>query len=432
MQAGTLAFSQTAALGSGALDITSGALVQLNYIGTRQISALTFNGGSAQPNGTYGSSASLATTKDDTHFAGPGTVTVGPPATSPTVSLALGSGGNPSSGGAPVTFTATVTGNLPTGYVWFYDGITLLGAGTLNASHQAACTTSLLAGGAHSISAVYPGDSNNGPGYSNSLSQTVADSRAATTTSLALSAGSNPSAFGAAVSATASVTGTAPSGSVAFYDGATLLGTATLDGSSHASLTTSGLAVGWRALTAAYLGDALNAPSSTPSSMFQAVNPPPGNGKWKVFILAGQSNMQGKASVESGRDPNNYSGTIAGGLGSLRHLLNQNANRYGYLADPANPVGGNPGWRSPIGATPAPGRIAAAISTPSSATTAKAPPWDPNTPSAWWSAASWPTKWCSSNMPLAASRSQATSVRRVRSRRAAAASAPTTPGWCRG
>jgi len=69
-------------------------------LGTRQISALTFNAGSAQPAGTYGSSESLATFKDDYRFAGPGTVTVGPLSTSPTVAIVLSGGSNPSAGGA--------------------------------------------------------------------------------------------------------------------------------------------------------------------------------------------------------------------------------------------------------------------------------------------------------------------------------------------
>ena len=46
VQAGTLAFSRSDSLGGGALDITTGAKVRLDYIGTRQISALTFDAGS--------------------------------------------------------------------------------------------------------------------------------------------------------------------------------------------------------------------------------------------------------------------------------------------------------------------------------------------------------------------------------------------------
>ena len=77
VQSGVLAFTRSNALGTGPLDISTGAKVRLDYIGTRQVSALTFNAGSAQANGTYGSSASPATFKDDTRFVGPGTVTVG-------------------------------------------------------------------------------------------------------------------------------------------------------------------------------------------------------------------------------------------------------------------------------------------------------------------------------------------------------------------
>jgi alpha-galactosidase len=77
--------------------------------------------------------------------------------------------------------------------------------------------------------------------------------------------------------------------------------------------------------------------------------------KLKVFILAGQSNMQGKGRVETGRDPDNPSITgFPGGLGSLRNMLNRNPAGYGYLADPANPIpGGSPGWitRSDVGVT---------------------------------------------------------------------------------
>ena len=79
--AGTLVCTQPAALGSGPLDITTGAKLQLNFTGTRRIAALTFNGGATQPNGSYGSSTSSATNKNDSYFAGTGMVTVGPDGT---------------------------------------------------------------------------------------------------------------------------------------------------------------------------------------------------------------------------------------------------------------------------------------------------------------------------------------------------------------
>ena len=72
---GVLACASAASLGSGSLDIRAGAKLQLNYGGTRQVSALAF-GAAAQADGTYGSTASPATNKNDTYFAGTGTVTV--------------------------------------------------------------------------------------------------------------------------------------------------------------------------------------------------------------------------------------------------------------------------------------------------------------------------------------------------------------------
>ncbi len=62
---------------------------------------------------------------------------------------------------APVTFTATLTSSVgtPTGSVSFYDGTTLLGQGTLNAG-VATYSTSALAAGTHTITAVYSGDAN--------------------------------------------------------------------------------------------------------------------------------------------------------------------------------------------------------------------------------------------------------------------------------
>ena len=352
VQAGTLAFSRPDSLGGGSLDITTGAKARLDYIGTRQISALTFDNGSARPDGTYGSSNSIATNKDDTRFSGPGTVTVGAVGSPTTTTLVRTTGTEPSNGSVALTFTATVTGNSPTGSVRFYDGLTLIGSGTLDGSHQAVLTTSALDGGVHEITAQYVGDAGNAPSTSTPLTQTVIEDRPATTTTL--TSGGNPSNHGAAVDLTASVSGGA-SGSVSFYNGSTFIGSAILNGSGQAALTTTSLAVGWNAITARYHGAVTHAPSATTAPLFQTINPPAGNGKLKIFILVGQSNMQGKGRVETGRDPNNPAVTgFSGGLGSLRNMLNKNPAAYGYLADPANPIpGGSPGWitRSDVGVT---------------------------------------------------------------------------------
>jgi autotransporter-associated beta strand protein len=74
VQSGTLSCSKSASLGSGALSISNGAVVNLNYSGSRNITALTL-GGANMALGVYGSTNSSATNKDS-HFTGTGTVTV--------------------------------------------------------------------------------------------------------------------------------------------------------------------------------------------------------------------------------------------------------------------------------------------------------------------------------------------------------------------
>jgi len=64
-------------VGSGALNICEGAVVDLKFGGNRQIAALVL-GGTNQLSGIYGSVQSPATLKDS-HFTGTGTVTVVPP-----------------------------------------------------------------------------------------------------------------------------------------------------------------------------------------------------------------------------------------------------------------------------------------------------------------------------------------------------------------
>jgi uncharacterized repeat protein (TIGR03803 family) len=170
--------------------------------------------------------------------------------------------GSPSFVGQSVTFTATVTsthGTIPDGeLVTFYDGTTALGSAAL-ASETATFTTSSLSPKTHTIKATYAGDaafvSSTG-----SVGQVV--DRYPTTT--ALSSSSNPSAYGQAVTFTATVTsaGPTPTGKVWFKDGTTGLGTVTLSGG-VATLANSKLVVGTHPITAEYLGDTASAKSTS-------------------------------------------------------------------------------------------------------------------------------------------------------------------------
>lgn len=93
-------------------------------------------------------------------------------ATTTTVTSSL----NPANFGVPVTFTVTVTtegSNLLNGLVSLVDGSTQIGTVALSMSGPAAFTISTLAGGSHSITAVYDGDANNAPSTSTVLTQTI-------------------------------------------------------------------------------------------------------------------------------------------------------------------------------------------------------------------------------------------------------------------
>jgi probable HAF family extracellular repeat protein len=166
---------------------------------------------------------------------------------------------NPATLGQSVAFLAAVTGSNPTGTIQFKDGSTSLGAPVAMSSGAASLTTSSLAGGTHSITAVYSGDSANSASTSEILSEVV--SRGSSTTSIASSL--NPAATGQAVTLTATVAGSNPTGSVEFLDGTTSLTPPVALVGTTATLTTSSLAVGTHSIMATYGGDGSNAKSAS-------------------------------------------------------------------------------------------------------------------------------------------------------------------------
>jgi uncharacterized repeat protein (TIGR01451 family) len=189
-------------------------------------------------------------------------------------STALASSVNPSTAGQSVAFTATVTSataGTPTGSVSFISGTTLLGTASLDATAKAVFTTSMLAPGFYSIRATYNGDSTFNPSTSSALSQTVKD-----TSSVALTSSVNPSGPGQIVTFTATITTGAsvsiPTGSVTFYDGVTTLVTSSVLYPGYARFSTSALATGSHSITAAYSGDTLVQPSTSPA-LVQVVSP---------------------------------------------------------------------------------------------------------------------------------------------------------------
>jgi hypothetical protein len=166
----------------------------------------------------------------------------------------LTTSGSPSHVGRPVTFTAKVRwtyGPVPNGdVVTFLDGTVVMGTGTTSAG-VAKFTTASLSARSHGIKATYAGDANFKPS-SGSVTQSVEKY----TTKTTLTSSLNPSAYGQTVNFTAKVisAGSTPTGKVAFKDGTTWIGSATLsDG--VAKLAKSNLAVGAHPITVLYEGD---------------------------------------------------------------------------------------------------------------------------------------------------------------------------------
>ncbi|SEF95131.1 Ig-like domain (group 3) [Bryocella elongata] len=192
--------------------------------------------------------------------------------------------GTPSIYGNAVTFTATVTNTAPftdvalpapAGTVNFFDGAAQIGTGTLNSSGVAILSVTSLGVGSHTINAVYVPTVNFTASTSVGIAQVVTLPVSATSTRLTSTA--NPAYQGQNIVLTATVTQLAfsvavpsgltnplPTGTVSFYDGTTLLGTAPLTAALTATVSTSTLAVGTHAITAVYSGDAANTGSTSP------------------------------------------------------------------------------------------------------------------------------------------------------------------------
>ena len=180
---------------------------------------------------------------------------------------------NSTTPGSNVTLTANVSSSVgaASGYIFFVDTasgtpVVLNPSGSAISSGVATFSTTSLSVGQHNIYAYFSGD----PGTSTPDAAATSTSQIVSVTGTNASAitiptaSPSPGTLGATVTLSATVTNNsgnnslpAPTGTVAFYNGTTLLGTATLNGSGVASLPVTTLPVGANSsITADYLGDA--------------------------------------------------------------------------------------------------------------------------------------------------------------------------------
>jgi large repetitive protein len=247
---GTTTLATAATVTAGKATFTSSTLA----IGSHSITAaFTGTGGFTTSGGTLAQTVQIAT------------------------SNSVATSANPSNSGASVTFTATVTSTngIPQGTMAFKDGTTTLASGVSvsTTTGKATFSTSSLAAGTHSITAVFTGNAGWLASTSSAISQVV---NATTTT--AVTASPSPQTTGLSVTITATVTSSSgtPTGTVTFKVGTTILSSNVALSAGKATITSTALPTGTDTITASYNGAAGFATSSgTTSEVMQADTSPP-------------------------------------------------------------------------------------------------------------------------------------------------------------
>jgi hypothetical protein len=169
--------------------------------------------------------------------------------------------------GQAVTLTAQLSDQdndddwIPTGTVTFYDGTTMIGSGTLNASGQVSITlvgpTSLVVG-SHSLTVQYSGDEDFSALTSGPIVHVVTKTNSSSVVTTTITSSLNPSVYGESVTLSINVSssvGIQPTGSVTVVDGSTTLGTLTLNASGNASITIPVFTAGTHNMVVTYSGD---------------------------------------------------------------------------------------------------------------------------------------------------------------------------------
>jgi hypothetical protein len=185
----------------------------------------------------------------------------------------------------------TSTGPVPTGTVTFSEGSTILGTALLDATGSGAAHVTFGTAASHNVTVSYPGDAAS-LSSANSLSVvTVANFPS----NIGLMTSPNPAVAGQPVIFSAIVTPTGsspvPTGNVVFVSGSTQLGSTPLDSSGRASFTTSFASDGNQTITANYVGDNPNQPSSTSvvEAILAAFNFQPTGGTTTLSAQVGSS-----------------------------------------------------------------------------------------------------------------------------------------------
>ena len=217
--------------------------VPINSSGVAAFTTSTLPIGAYQITATYYSDFQYSTS------AGACTQTI----TAPTTTVASSSP-SPAPFGTNVTFSATVTSpnGIPTGTVGFLEGGHVYGQVPVDASGHATLVLNSLPVGTHTLFASFIGDGGWLPSQSANFNEVITGGTSITTVS-----SPNPSTFNQTVTFTATVSGGGlgtPVGTVTFQEGATVLGTTSVNGNGQATFQISTLPVGNHVITTNFTG----------------------------------------------------------------------------------------------------------------------------------------------------------------------------------
>jgi polygalacturonase len=172
-----------------------------------------------------------------------------------------------------VTYSNSTGTAAPTAPVQFYEGTTMVGTATLGGNGTvASLTLTGVTTGTHTYTALYPGDSTYTAYPFGSVTVTVTPTAASSTTTLTASPLTVQA--GSSTLLTATVAGSslaaAPTGTVNFFDGTTMIGSSSVGTSASGTTVTATLSTavngsGTHSLSAQYVGDPNDAASTSPT-----------------------------------------------------------------------------------------------------------------------------------------------------------------------
>jgi len=273
--------------------------------GTNVIGSASISNGTAQFTVSFASAGSHSLTaaySGDSNFASGMSAPLNESITAQQTTVLLSSSAPSSTYGQTVQFTAAVSPAAATGTVQFLDGSMLLGSAALSAG-TATLNVSTFGAGAHTITALYSGDSN----YAASTSAPFVQNMAQATPTFTLTSSLNPSIAGQAVTLTVTMTPLSNGGGLGLDISQPPANLQATWSAGQTTITTSQLSAGTHAVTGTWTGDA-NIAAATSAGLNQVVK---AQASGSVTSSANPSTLGSPVTFTASVSPATATGTVA-------------------------------------------------------------------------------------------------------------------------